>query len=67
MQEAGIEGNNALEFPSIEIIKQSVKCGIGFALIPEVAVKKELEEEQFKTFLLCPPIFSFWRFLLFLT
>ncbi|MBC6971519.1 LysR family transcriptional regulator [Bacillus sp. Xin] len=58
LQEAGIEGNNALEFPSIEMIKQSVKCGIGFALIPEMAVKKELEEEQFKALPLCPPIFS---------
>ncbi|MFB5663673.1 substrate-binding domain-containing protein [Alteribacillus sp. HJP-4] len=58
LQEAGIEGNRALEFPSIEMIKQSVKCGIGFALIPELAVKKELEEEQFKTLPLCPPIFS---------
>lgn len=58
LQEAGIEGNTALEFPSIEMIKQSVKCGIGFALIPEIGVRKELEEEQFKTLPLCPPIFS---------
>ncbi|KEK22885.1 LysR family transcriptional regulator [Bacillus gaemokensis] len=58
LQEAGIEGNSALEFQSIEMIKQAVKCGIGFALIPEIAVKKELEKEQFKTLPLCPPIFS---------
>lgn len=25
------------------MIKQSVKCGSGFALVPEVAVQKELE------------------------
>ncbi|RAP30859.1 hypothetical protein C2W64_00026 [Brevibacillus laterosporus] len=58
LQEAGIEGNTALEFPSIEMIKQSVKSGIGFALIPEIGVRKELEEGQFKTLPLCPPIFS---------
>ncbi len=58
LQEAGIEGNSALEFPSIDMIKQSVKCGIGFALLPEICVRKELEEEDFKTLPLCPPIFS---------
>ncbi|WCK55078.1 LysR family transcriptional regulator [Aneurinibacillus sp. Ricciae_BoGa-3] len=58
LQEAGIQRNSALEFPSIEMIKQSVKCGIGFALIPEIAVRKELEEEEFKVLPLCPPIFS---------
>lgn len=46
MREIGIEGNSALEFPSIEMIKQSVKYGIGFALVPEIAVKKELSTTQ---------------------
>lgn len=58
LQEAGIEGNSALEFPSIEMIKQAVKCGIGFALLPEICVKKELEEQEFQTLPLCPPIYS---------
>ncbi|OAJ73111.1 hypothetical protein AYJ08_15745 [Brevibacillus sp. SKDU10] len=58
LQEAGIEGNRALEFPSIEMIKQAVKCGIGFALLPEICVKKELEEKEFQTLPLSPPIYS---------
>ncbi|MGN9863957.1 LysR family transcriptional regulator [Bacillus swezeyi] len=58
LQEAGIEGNSALEYPSIEMIKQAVRCGIGFAFIPEIAVKQELEADQFKLLPLSAPIVS---------
>lgn len=54
---SGIEGNNALEFPSMEMIKQAVKCGIGFALIPEIAVKEEITKGQFKEVPFSKPIF----------
>lgn len=48
LQEAGIDVQEALELPSLEMIKQSVKCGIGFALIPEIAVQNELDAGDFK-------------------
>ncbi|MDT2171089.1 LysR family transcriptional regulator [Paenibacillus larvae] len=48
LQEAGISVKEALELPSLEMIKQSVKCGGDFALVPEVAVQKELEEGDLK-------------------
>ncbi|MFN2747772.1 MULTISPECIES: LysR family transcriptional regulator [Bacillus] len=58
LQEAGVEGNSALEYPSIDMIKQAVRCGIGFAFIPEVAVKQELEAKQFKLLPVTAPIVS---------
>ncbi|MBE9916408.1 LysR family transcriptional regulator [Paenibacillus donghaensis] len=48
LQEAGIDVKEAIELPSLEMIKQSVKCGNGFALVPEIAVQKELEDGQLK-------------------
>ncbi|AZS15211.1 LysR family transcriptional regulator [Paenibacillus lutimineralis] len=47
MQEAGIDVKEAIEHPSLEMIKQSVQCGIGFALVPEIAVQRELDEGDF--------------------
>jgi len=47
IQEAGIDVKEAIELPSLEMIKQSVQCGIGFALVPEIAVQKELDEGYF--------------------
>lgn len=47
MQEAGIDVKEAIQLPSLEMIKQSVQCGIGFALVPEIAVQKELDEGDF--------------------
>ncbi|MCY8151083.1 LysR family transcriptional regulator [Bacillus paralicheniformis] len=58
LQDAGIEGNSALEYPSIAMIKEAVKCGIGFAFIPEIAVKQELEAKQFKLLPVTAPIVS---------
>lgn len=48
LQDAGIDVMEAIELPSLEMIKQSVQCGIGFALVPEIAVKKELEDGDLK-------------------
>ncbi|MDR9854818.1 LysR family transcriptional regulator [Paenibacillus sp. VCA1] len=48
LQDAGIDVMEAIELPSLEMIKQSVQCGIGFALVPEIAVKKELEHGDLK-------------------
>jgi DNA-binding transcriptional LysR family regulator len=48
LQEAGVNASNALELPSLEMIKHTVKHGIGFALIPEVAVKDDLDAGLFK-------------------
>lgn len=58
LQEAGIEVNDALELPSIEMIKQSVKYGIGFALVPEVAVRHELAAGDFQILPIHPGIYS---------
>lgn len=41
------ESENKMELPSIELIKQSVHCGIGYALIPKVAVQEEIREGTF--------------------
>ncbi|WP_405155044.1 LysR family transcriptional regulator [Paenibacillus sp. FSL K6-0108] len=49
LEEEGILTADALELPSLEMIKQSVKQGIGFAMIPEVSVKEELESGEFKS------------------
>ncbi|GIO29709.1 MULTISPECIES: LysR family transcriptional regulator [Paenibacillus] len=48
LQDAGIDVMEAIELPSLEMIKQSVQCGIGFGLVPEIAVKKELEDGDLK-------------------
>jgi DNA-binding transcriptional LysR family regulator len=54
LQEAGIHLKESLELPSLEMIKQSVTCGIGFAMVPEIAVKKELEDGVFKLLPISP-------------
>lgn len=47
LQEAGIAVKESLELPSLDMIKQSVKCGSGFALIPAIAVQAELVSGEF--------------------
>lgn len=39
----GIMIKDALELPSLEMIKQYVSCGKGFALVPEIAINNELK------------------------
>lgn len=46
LQENGIRPFDDLKLPSLEMIKQSVKHGIGFALVPEVSVQRELESGE---------------------
>ncbi|KQX68120.1 LysR family transcriptional regulator [Paenibacillus sp. Root444D2] len=58
LEEAGIEVGNAIQYPSIEMIKNAVKCGIGFALIPKIAAKKEIDEGVFRSLPLSSGIFS---------
>nr|WP_272595768.1 LysR family transcriptional regulator [Paenibacillus apiarius] len=58
LQEAGIYVKDALELPSLEMIKKSVACGIGFALVPEVGVKKELDEGHFQVLPISPESYS---------
>lgn len=43
LKKAGIAVKDALELPSLEMIKQYVSCGKGFALIPEIAIRSEVE------------------------
>lgn len=38
-----------IEFASIEAIKQNVIAGLGMALLPEIVVKREIEEGKMKT------------------
>lgn len=42
LKEAGVMVRDALELPSLEMIKQMVICGGGYALVPEIAITKEL-------------------------
>lgn len=58
LEEAGVEASSAIQYPSIEMIKQAVKCGIGFALIPKIAAKKEIDEGDFRSLPISPRIFS---------
>ncbi|WP_042162267.1 LysR family transcriptional regulator [Paenibacillus gorillae] len=57
LDEAGVETDHAIQYPSIEMIKQAVKCGIGFALIPKIAAEKEIVEGSFGALPLSPGIF----------
>lgn len=43
LKQAGITVKDALELPSLEMIKQYVSCGKGFALIPEIAIRNEIQ------------------------
>ncbi|WP_068503724.1 LysR family transcriptional regulator [Paenibacillus kribbensis] len=43
LKNAGIMVKDAIELPSLEMIKQYVSCGKGFALVPEIAVNNELK------------------------
>ncbi|PRA07638.1 MULTISPECIES: LysR family transcriptional regulator [unclassified Paenibacillus] len=44
LKNIGIRVKDALELPSLEMIKQYVSCGKGFALIPEIAIQNELKK-----------------------
>ena len=48
LKDAGIRVKDALELSSLEMIKQYVSCGKGFALVPEVAIKNELKTGTLK-------------------
>ena len=41
-----IHPKNAVEFHSIEAIKKCVMSGVGIAMLPEIAVRRELAEKQ---------------------
>ncbi|MEJ8303994.1 LysR family transcriptional regulator [Saccharibacillus sacchari] len=43
LKKAGITVKDALELPSLEMIKQYVSCGKGFALVPEIAIRNEIQ------------------------
>lgn len=43
LKEKGITIKDALELPSLEMIKQYIACGKGYALVPEIAIQAELE------------------------
>ncbi|WP_431090599.1 MULTISPECIES: LysR family transcriptional regulator [unclassified Paenibacillus] len=43
LKNAGILVKDALELSSLEMIKQIVSCGKGFALLPEIAIHNELK------------------------
>lgn len=44
-----IRPGHVTEFSSVEAIKQCVAAGMGIALLPAIAVAKELRQHQFKT------------------
>ncbi|OME79986.1 LysR family transcriptional regulator, partial [Paenibacillus lautus] len=43
LKDAGVMIKDALELSSLEMIKQYVSCGKGFALVPEIAINNELK------------------------
>lgn len=54
LKQAGITVKDALELPSLEMIKQYVGCGKGYALIPEIAIRKELETGELQILSFAP-------------
>ena len=45
LRELGIpEDAHYAEYPSTEMIRHMVRCGLGIAYVPEIAIKRELEE-----------------------
>lgn len=48
LRNAGIMVKDALELSSLEMIKQLVGCGKGFALVPEIAINNELKTGRLK-------------------
>ncbi|MDF2670023.1 MAG: yofA [Paenibacillus sp.] len=44
LRSIGLKPMEHMEFPSVELVKQTVKLGMGIALIPEVNVRAELAE-----------------------
>lgn len=46
LKNSGVQVKDALELASLEMIKQIVSCGKSFALIPEIAIKNELESGE---------------------
>lgn len=48
LKDAGIKVTDALELSSLEMIKQFVSCGKGFALVPEIAIHNELKTGTLK-------------------
>jgi DNA-binding transcriptional LysR family regulator len=45
-----------IELPSMEMVRQSVLCGLGYALLPQFAVSEELEQGLFRNVPLGGPI-----------
>ncbi len=48
LKNAGVTVKDALELSSLEMIKQYVSCGKGFALVPEIAINNELKTGTLK-------------------
>ncbi|MFE0560705.1 LysR family transcriptional regulator [Paenibacillus sp. NPDC058910] len=48
LKDAGVMIKDALELSSLEMIKQYVSCGKGFALVPEIAINNELKIGKLK-------------------
>lgn len=48
LKKSGVQVKDALELASLEMIKQIVSCGRSFALLPEIAIKKELKLGKLK-------------------
>jgi DNA-binding transcriptional LysR family regulator len=46
LSDAGIKAPMKIEFASVEAIKQCVIAGLGIAVLPEMAVAKEVEQKQ---------------------
>ncbi|GAK04558.1 transcriptional regulator, LysR family [Geomicrobium sp. JCM 19037] len=56
IQPQGIEPNNQIEFVSIEAIKQCVMADLGIAILPKMAVTRELYNGEMKALTWTPPI-----------
>ena len=56
LEEHGIRGNDYVEFPSTELIRQIISCGSGIAFLPRIAVQSQLEAGEFAELILPEPI-----------
>lgn len=56
LEEQGIRGNDYIEFPSTELIRQMISYGSGIAFLPRIAVQSQLESGEFAELILPEPV-----------
>ncbi|CAM3043158.1 LysR family transcriptional regulator [Paenibacillus sediminis] len=56
LNQNGIQVPRTIELPSLEMIKKSLQCGLGYALIPQSMVAKEIESGELQVLSFSSPL-----------